>query len=354
MFHTQTRFLPIAFSFAFSALSLAACNGGGSSIPPPQSPPVQDAPLDANATAAAPAAGADVGTFAQFRTATATYQNCPVFSAGNTYNAAVTTAAIDPNSARYIAGAIQAGNRGGFWASTGSWYVNIATNSTPLLAVHPRTSYNKFPLLYPWSRSFRIQPGGDAHAIVLQRDTCHLYESYATAYNGSLYAYSGANWNLRAAFVPLPGGRASAMSSGLSLFAGMVKWEELQTGAVNHALNFEAPQHTVGNATYVYPADDGEVYAFKGTSGYQLPYGARLRLKASFNITSFTPEAKIVAQAMKTYGIYLSDTGSWDNGLYFANAVNGSNPWNMKDLSALGRITIADFDVLKLPTIYRR
>ena len=59
----------------------------------------------------------------------------------------------------------------------------------------------------------------------------------------------------------------------------------------------------------------------------------------------------MVAQAMKTYGIYLADTGGSGNALYFANAPNGSNPWNGADLLALGQITLADFDLLTLPAI---
>lgn len=280
----------------------------------------------------------------------ATFDGCPVFTAGDYYNANVASAALDPHSASYISAAMSAGNTSGFWASTGEEFVNIATSSTPKLTVHPQVSYHQFPVPYPWQSSFKIEPAGDAHAVVLDTSTCHLYESYSTHYSGgSLSAYSGANWDLRTGFKPLASG-PSAMASGLSIFAGMVKWEEVQSGAIHHALNWEAPAHTVGNGIYVHPASDAESYTFNG-SGYALPYGAHLRLKASFNISNFPPQARIVAQAMKTYGIFLSDTGSYGNGLYFANALNGSDPWNSSDLNALGNLKISDFEVLPVGTV---
>ena len=61
----------------------------------------------------------------------------------------------------------------------------------------------------------------------------------------------------------------------------------------------------------------------------------------------------MVANAMKNFGVYLCDTGSSGNGIYFANGEDGSNPWNSSDLRSLGKITISDFDVLKLPPIQR-
>ncbi len=113
------------------------------------------------------------------------------------------------------------------------------------------------------------------------------------------------------------------MASGLSLFAGMVKWEDYQSGAINHALNWAAVAHTVAEYRFVRPASDTDQLAFNGGSPYQLPYGAHLRLKASFSTAGWGPEATMVANAMKTYGIYLADTGSSSNALYFSDASDG-------------------------------
>ncbi len=240
----------------------------------------------------------------------------------------------------------------GFYASTGVEKANLANNQTPLVTVHQKVQWHQFPVPYPWQSGFYIEPLGDAHAIVVQTDSCHLYESYSTTYsNGTLSAYSGANWDMTIRFVPLAPGNPSAMASGLSLFAGMVKWEDYESGSIDHALDWSAIAHTVAQTGFVWPASDTDHLQFNGKSQYQLPYGARLRLKASFSTYGWGPQATMVANAMKTYGIYLSDTGSSANGIYFANASNGSNPWNSIDLSALGQIHVGDFDVLKLPPI---
>jgi hypothetical protein len=283
----------------------------------------------------------------------ATFQGCPVFTSGDWYNANISTATVDPNSSNYIASMVQAGNTLGFGASTGVEFVNIANSSTPMVAVQPQVSYHPFPQPYPWQSTYKIEPLNDAHAIVFDVATCHLYESYHTTYLANvLSAFSGANWSLGSPFRSMPAGAPSAMASGLSLFAGMGKWEEYQTGTINHALNWSTRTHTVSQYSFVRPASSTDGLPFVGSSSYQLPYGAHLRLKASFNITNFGPQARIVAQAMKTYGVFLCDTGS-ENDVYLANAIDGTNPWNRDDLNSLGNIHLTDFDVVQLPTIER-
>ena len=280
------------------------------------------------------------------------YYGCPVFKSGSAYNRNVTGAAIDPNSAAYINSVIQAGDTYGFYASTGVEQVNLADNNTPLLVVQQKVQYHKFPVKYPWASNFYIEPLGDGHAMVVQTQSCHLYEAYDTTYsNGTLSAYSGANWSMKSRFVPLPPNTPSSMASGLSLFAGTVKWEEYQGGSIDHALNWAGIAHTVSQYQFVKPASDTGGMPFYGSSKYQLPWGARLRLKASFSMSGWGPQATMVGTAMKTYGIFLSDTGSSSNALYFANASDGSNPWDWRDLSSLSQITIDDFDVIKLPAI---
>jgi hypothetical protein len=280
------------------------------------------------------------------------YYGCPNFRGGHYYVNNITSASIDPHSANYVNSVIQAGDTYGFYASTGYEMVNLANNNTPLLVVHPQVKYHQFPVPYPWASSFFIEPLSDHHAMVVQTQTCHLYESYDTTYvSGTLGAYSGANWNLKQPFQPLSPGSPSAMASGLSLFGGLVRWEDYQSGTIGHALDWAGVAHTVAESEFVAPASDTDHLPFYGTSSYQLPYGARLRLHASFSTSGWGPEATMVATAMKTYGIYLADTGSSGNGLYFSNAANGSNPWNYSDLESLGKISISDFDVIQLPQV---
>jgi hypothetical protein len=284
--------------------------------------------------------------------ASLTYHGCAVFAADSYYNAVVTDAEPDPNSAGYIGSVIQAGDRFGFDASTGVERVNLATDLTPLHKVQPQVDYNHFPILYPWESGFFIEPLGDRHAMVVQTQKCRLYESYSTTFaDGTLRAYSGANWDMTKRFAPLAPGRTSAMASGLSLFAGMVRWEDYQSGSIRHALNWDGIAHTVSQYGFVRPASDTDRLPFYGSSSYQLPYGAHLRLRPSYSTAGWGPQARMVAIAMKTYGIYLADTGTGFNSLYFANAADRTNPWDPHDLASLSQIKVSDFVVLKLGRI---
>ncbi|HEY5425755.1 MAG TPA: hypothetical protein VIJ77_04320 [Candidatus Tumulicola sp.] len=278
--------------------------------------------------------------------------DCPFFVANDYYTRQIAQAPIDPRSDRYIDSMVRAGNTAGFWvAAKPVEYINVADASTPRRQIRQKVRYHRFDTTYPWSADFRIEPLSDGHAIVVQSGSCDLYETYDTAFAGGvLSAYSGAHWNLRRAFTPLAPNNPSAMASGLSMYAGMIRWEEVARGSVDHALNWAAPAGTVAQFSFVRPASDTDQLAFKGT-GLQLPYGAHLRLRASFDISKFGPQSKAIARAMKTYGIYLADTDRSDNALYNALALDGSNPWNARDLASLSSIRISDFDVLKLDRI---
>ncbi|HZY96821.1 MAG TPA: hypothetical protein VFE35_06940 [Candidatus Cybelea sp.] len=278
--------------------------------------------------------------------------DCPAFAPGPYYTRPIASAPVDADSSQYIRSMIDAGSTGGFWiAAEPAETVNVAGPKTPVYRVHPKVPYHAFGEPYPWDADFHIEPLSDAHAIVVRAPSCDLYETYDTTFtNGVFSAYSGAHWNLRRAFLPLEPGTPSAMASGLSLYAGMVRWEEVASGEIRHALNWAAPAGTVAQWSFVRPASDAEGIRFKGTGKYRLPYGARLRLRASFDISRFGPQSATIARAMKRYGIYLADTAR-ENELYNAMPFIGSNRWNRADLEALASIHIGDFEVLSLGTV---
>ena len=279
----------------------------------------------------------------------ATYEGCQIFPAGDWYNADVTNAPIDANSASYIA-SLSATDPGNFYASLGIEQVNLATSSTPKYTIQPKVSYHSFSAQEPWSSGFYVEPGGgDAHSIVLAvtPPACHLYELYETTFAGNvLSAYSGANYDLSRPFTILPANTPSAMASGLSLFAGMVKYEELATG-IHHALNISASANSLCKC-FVPPASDSDGLTYTGpATSFEMPYGAHLRLKASFDDSGFGPQSQAIAEAMKHYGVFIADTSSGSNAIYTANPLPGTaGAWNSSDLSALGALKISDFDVL--------
>jgi hypothetical protein len=244
---------------------------------------------------------------------------------------------------------IAAGNTDGFWiASKPPVVINVADGKTKMYQVQP-TAQHTFSRAFPWAPNFRIiQAGPVNHAVVLQKRSCMVYELYMAKFsNNVLSAYSGAAWSLNRAFDPLPANTPSAMGSGLSIYGGLIRWEEIAAGHIDHALNWSAPVGTTTQWNFVLPASDTDRIPFNGSTFYRLPFGAHLRLHASFDISKFGPQSRTIAQAMKTYGIYLADTGG-TNQLYNALALDGSNHWNAADLDLLQNIHISDFDVLKI------
>jgi hypothetical protein len=176
---------------------------------------------------------------------------------------------------------------------------------------------------------------GDRHAILIDKDACKLYELYALYPKGSGWAAgSGAIWNLRSNALR-PAGWTSADAAGLPIFPGLARYDEVARGVIDHALRFTAART---RRPYVYPARH---YASSSDDPSLPPMGMRVRLKASVDISGFPKQARVVLQALKTYGMILADNGSnW----YISGAPNPH--WSNDDLHSLGRITGSMFEVV--------
>jgi thrombospondin type 3 repeat protein len=188
---------------------------------------------------------------------------------------------------------------------------------------------------YPIPASPLIEGGSDRHLLVVNTDTCTLYELYDARTSGAAwYAGSGAMFDLDSnALRPL--GWTSADAAGLPILPGLVRYEEVAAGEIDHALRFTAP---VTRKAYIYPARHD---ASSSTSTSLPPMGLRVRLKASANLTGLSPAAKVIAVALQRYGMILADNGSpW--------YVSGmSNPAFDDDvLHELDRFTGADVEVV--------
>src|SRR5262249_50650399 len=135
-------------------------------------------------------------------------------------------------------------------------------------------------------------------------DTCVLYELYDSHWNnGSPTAGSGAIYNL-ASNALRPAGWTSADAAGLPIFPGLVRYDEVLAGAINHAIRFTV--QTTQKA-YLWPARH---HASSQTSTSYAPMGARFRLKSSYAITGFSAQAQVILTAMKRYGMFVADNGS--------------------------------------------
>jgi hypothetical protein len=184
---------------------------------------------------------------------------------------------------------------------------------------------------YPIPPKVKVEYGGDRHALMIDRSSCKLFEVYALH---GRHAGAGAIWNLRSNKVR-PAGWTSADAAGLPIFPGLVRWDEVNRGRIDHALRF-----TVENTrrAYIYPARH---YASNSNDPSLPPMGLRVRLKASVDLSRLPPQARVVATALKRYGMILADNGSpW----FIGGAP--SPHWSNDQLHALGTLSGKDFEVV--------
>jgi hypothetical protein len=201
---------------------------------------------------------------------------------------------------------------------------------------------------YPIPRDAPIEGGrrsdGDRHVIVIDRDRCRLYELYA-AYpisGGRRWrAGSGAIWSLRSNALR-PRGWTSADAAGLPILPGLARFEELRRGGIDHALRFTAPRT---RRAFVYPAR----HFASDTDDPALPaMGQRLRLKKSFDVSGFPPQARAVLVALKRYGMILADNGA----PWFVSGAPARG-WDNDDLHALHRVRGRSFEVVDTSSLKR-
>ncbi len=276
-----------------------------------------------------------------------TLAGCPVFPASNVWNQPVNTLPVAANSAQLIASigltaSVHADFGSGLYdgQSIGIPYVVVNGKTTPKSRVKFDYADESDKGPYPIPSNVPIEgypnPGnGDRHAIIVDRSTCKLYELYALRRAGSGWAAgSGAIWNLRSNALR-PSGWTSADAAGLPILPGLALWPQVAAGQIDHALRFTASRT---RNTFIYPAR----HEASSSSDPSLPpMGLRVRLKASVDISKLPPQARIVAQAMKTYGLILADNGSpW----YISGAPNAH--WSNDQLHALGALNGSDFEVV--------
>jgi hypothetical protein len=176
---------------------------------------------------------------------------------------------------------------------------------------------------------------GDRHVIAVDKDNCVLYELFNAYPRKSRWrADSGAIFNLLS-YALRPPTWTSADAAGLPIFPGLVRYDEILTGAIRHALRFTVPQT---RRAYVWPARH---YASSLTDVRYPPMGARFRLRATFNIASYSPTNQIILQALKTYGMMLADNGS----AWFISGAPDAR-WNNTDLRNLRNVKGSDFEAV--------
>ncbi len=165
--------------------------------------------------------------------------------------------------------------------------------------------------------------------------TCTDYELYDAFYTGptTSYAANGAVWNLNSN--ALRAGKATVDAAGTPILAGIMRYDEVQSGAITHAISVQA---TTTDTSYIWPATAGE-----GTANNPNlpPMGARFRLKASFNISGYSPQAQVILRALQQYGLILDDNGpNW----HFWGDANPS--WPLSLLNEIKTVPASAFEAV--------
>jgi hypothetical protein len=192
---------------------------------------------------------------------------------------------------------------------------------------------------YPLGSDTKIEGGtnadGDRHAVIVDKSTCRLYETYATRKNGTAwYAGSGAIWNLKSNALR-PRGWTSADAAGLPILPGLLRYDEVAAGSVDHAIRFTTDRT---NRAYLWPARH---QAGSVSDPSYPPMGARFRLKAGYSLAGLRPDTQTVLRAMKTYGLILADNGSpW----YFQGT--SDTRWPSALLDQLKRVPASAFEAI--------
>ena len=276
------------------------------------------------------------------------------FPADNLWNLNIANAPVDPNSAaiiNFIGGtaAMHPDFGSGEYAGSIIGIPYIVVNSTQAPVIINLTDYadesDPGPMPVPANALVEGDPNpgdGDRHSLVVDNSSCWLYELYNAVpqSDGSWTAASTAVWDLQAdGQRPLTW--TSADAAGLSIFAGLARYDEVAAGEIKHALRFTLQN---SRAAFVPPASH---WAANSSNANAAPMGMRMRLKASFDISGYSAANQVLLVAMQQYGIIMADNGS---NMYISGAPD--DRWDNDDLHNLGRVTAADFDVVQMGTVY--
>jgi hypothetical protein len=276
-----------------------------------------------------------------------TLGGCPVFPPENAWNQDVSSAPVDPRSDAYVASISSGGARflhadfgGGGAYGIPYRVVSRRTKTVPIRFDAYGSESDKGP--YPIPRNTRVEGGSDRHVLVAQRGTCKLYELYAARRSGRGWvAGSGAVWNLRTGALR-PEGWTSADAAGLPILPGLARYDEVAAGHVDHALRFTVSETQRG---YIHPATH---LASDSDDPNLPPMGLRLRLKASYDLSGFKGQARVILDALRRYGMLVADNGtSW----YITGAAD--KRWNDEDLDQLKTVPGNAFEAVTTGPIQR-
>jgi hypothetical protein len=292
-----------------------------------------------------------------------TIGGCPMFPADYPYNVDISGATLDPGSATYIANLTA--NAGAIVAEyPGGEYVNVVAASQAFVAVGTTSAYGFTPgdvffqnggadASAPIPSGVLYENAGtanaDHHMMIVQQGACRLFEFYSWNPSSPTTGWTGfVTWNLTDN-EQLPDGWGSTTAAGTPLLPGVIWYDEVAAGAILHAVDIVIPGAAIAQYEYVKPAARsggacGSAYPADG-----FPYGGRLRLKASYDSSSFTgTQALVVIAALKKYGMINTDDSGETRSSF---RLGDGDKLDQTDMAQLGKLTWADFEVPEMTVV---
>jgi len=271
---------------------------------------------------------------------------CKMFPVNNIWNTPIDKLPIDTHSDLWVttigkAVSLHPDFGSGTWngGPIGIPYI-VVNGNQPKVNITFEYSDESDPGPYPIPPNAPIEGGsassGDRHILVLDKDNCILYETWSTYPNGdgTWHAGSGAIFDMNSNNLR-PDGWTSSDAAGLPILPGLVRYDEVAEGEINHAIRLTVPN---SRRAYVWPARH---YASSKTSIEYPPLGQRFRLKSSVDISKFSQHGQVILKAMKKYGMILADNGS----AWFISGAPDAN-WNDDSLNQLKQIKGNDFEAV--------
>jgi hypothetical protein len=277
-------------------------------------------------------------------TSSPTVGDCAMFPPDNAWNTDISAAPVD-TSHDYIGslGSMVLWPDFGGDGAYGIPYVTVPL-SQPLVPISFDVADESDPGPYPTPLDAPVEGGGDRHVLTLRQGDCKLFELYAAQREGSgWHAYSGAVWDLRSNALR-PERWTSADAAGLPILPGLARRDEADSGVIRHALRITVP---TTQKAYIHPATH---WASSNTDPNQPPMGLRVRLKASYDISGLRGQARVVAQALKTYGALVADN-SGSPRVYISGAVDRG--WDDEDLNGIKQIPASALEAVATGPVVR-
>jgi hypothetical protein len=264
--------------------------------------------------AAAIVAGVAVGSATRVSAASPPGSTCPVLPADNVWNTDVSTLPVNSHSAAWLSSTGAGAGRllhPDFGGPPYGIPFNVVTSAHATADFNfqywdesdPAVATQQAQGPYPYGADLQVEAPTDSHLLTIVSDTCRLYETSGTDYAGAHTGWSGAIFDLGSNELR-PDTWTSADAAGLPIFPGLVRLDEVQAGAIAHAIRFTVQQ---SDRSHLWPARHD---AGSASNSNLPPMGARFRLKASFDISKFNAQAQVVLTAMKRYGLIVADNGS--------------------------------------------